>query len=115
MAQIVFPHELLGELLIERGEPAKALREFETSLRAEPNRFRGLYGAAKAAELSGDREKGKDILCEASDSVRASRHRETRASGGQGVFGEEVTQVDIGIHHGIASEAKSPYEEGGGP
>lgn len=59
VAQVVFAHELLGELLIEFGEPAKAVREFETSLRVEPNRFRSLYGTAKAAELSGDREKAK--------------------------------------------------------
>ena len=76
MGQVLFPHELLGEMLIERGEPAKALREFETSLRAEPNRFRGLYGAAKAAELSGDREKAKTYyaklvtLCERADTER---------------------------------------------
>lgn len=76
MGQVVFPHELLGEMLIERGEPAKALREFETSLRAEPNRFRGLYGAAKAAELSGDREKARTYyaelvaICERADTER---------------------------------------------
>jgi len=76
VAQIVFAHELLGEMLIERGEPAKALREFETSLQAEPNRFRGLYGAAKAAELSGDREKARTYyaklvaICERADTER---------------------------------------------
>jgi tetratricopeptide (TPR) repeat protein len=46
--------ELLGEMLIELGRPAEALREFEASHRVEPNRFQGLYGAARAAELSGD-------------------------------------------------------------
>jgi hypothetical protein len=51
--------EMLGELLLELGQPAHALKEFEASVAKEPNRFRGLYGAARAAELSGDRTKAK--------------------------------------------------------
>jgi len=46
--------ELLGDMLIELGQPAEALKEFEASHRVEPNRFQGLYGAARAAELAGD-------------------------------------------------------------
>lgn len=49
--------ELLGELLLELREPQQALKEFEAALNVSPNRFNGLYGAAKAAELSGDRQK----------------------------------------------------------
>lgn len=56
---IVPARELVGELLIELHEPGQALKEFEASHRAEPNRFRGLYGAAQAAEFSGDREKAR--------------------------------------------------------
>ncbi|MBL6459540.1 hypothetical protein JMJ55_29975 [Belnapia sp. T6] len=48
--------ELLGELLLETGDPAAALREFEASLKVAPNRYRSFAGAAKAAERSGDRE-----------------------------------------------------------
>ncbi len=51
--------EMLGELLLELGQPAEALAEFEKSAQHEPNRFRGLSGAAKAAALSGDREKAR--------------------------------------------------------
>ncbi len=51
--------ELLGEMLIELGQPAEALKEFETSHRVEPNRFQGLYGAARAAELAGDTVKAR--------------------------------------------------------
>src|SRR5207253_5003266 len=54
---IVPARELLGELLLELREPQQALKEFEASLLVSPNRFNGLYGAAKAAELSGDRAK----------------------------------------------------------
>jgi tetratricopeptide (TPR) repeat protein len=49
--------ELLGELLLQSGQAAAALREFETSLKENPNRYRGLSGAAAAAEAGGDREK----------------------------------------------------------
>ena len=51
--------ELLGELLLEVNEPTKALVEFEASLQVSRNRFRGLYGAARAAELSGERAKAR--------------------------------------------------------
>ncbi len=43
--------EQLGELLLELKQPSAALQEFETSLRSAPNRFNGLYGAARAARL----------------------------------------------------------------
>jgi hypothetical protein len=42
----------------------------------EPNRFRGLYGAAKAAQASGEREKARDYyaklvsLCKRADTDR---------------------------------------------
>src|SRR5256885_17197414 len=49
----------LAEMLLEANEPAQALREFEASMRVEPNRFRGFYGAARAADLSGDRTKAR--------------------------------------------------------
>lgn len=48
--------EMLGDLLLDLGEPKEALIEFERSLRRAPNRFNGLYGAARAAELSEDFE-----------------------------------------------------------
>jgi hypothetical protein len=47
--------ELLGQMLLEADQPGQALKEFQATLAKEPNRFRALYGAAKAARLSGDR------------------------------------------------------------
>jgi hypothetical protein len=47
--------ELLGEMLSEFGKPAEARTEFEATMKKEPNRFRSLYGAARAASLMGDR------------------------------------------------------------
>ena len=51
--------EQVGELLIELKQPSAALQEFETSLRSAPNRFNGLYGAARAARLASDHSKAK--------------------------------------------------------
>lgn len=69
--------ELLADLLLDLGRPAEALREFETSLRNAPNRFNSLFGAGRAAELSGDREKAGQFysqlltVCERAESDRA--------------------------------------------
>lgn len=51
--------ELLGDMLLELDQPALALKEFEASHKIEPGRFRGLLGAARAAEQSGDMAKAK--------------------------------------------------------
>ena len=51
--------EQLGELLLELKQPAAALQEFETSLRSTPERFNGVYGAARAASLAADQKKAR--------------------------------------------------------
>lgn len=51
--------EQLGELLLEFRRPAEALVEFEAALHRAPNRLVALYGAARAAHLSGDRRKAR--------------------------------------------------------
>ena len=48
--------ELLGEMLLQMNEPTQALQQFEATLKKEPRRFRSLYGAAHAAQLSGSRD-----------------------------------------------------------
>ena len=48
--------EQLGGLLLELGRPEQAQREFEAALKIYPGRFRALYGAALAAEQTGDKE-----------------------------------------------------------
>jgi tetratricopeptide (TPR) repeat protein len=55
--RIIPVREMLGELLLDLGEFTLAASAFERSLEADPNRLRSLYGAARSAELSGDREK----------------------------------------------------------
>ena len=44
-------------MLLELGQPAAALAEYEASFLRDPNRFRGIYGAARAADAAGDRAK----------------------------------------------------------
>jgi predicted Zn-dependent protease len=57
--RLVPARELLGEMLLEMNRPAEALKEFETNEKHDPNRFRGIYGAAQAAAQSGDNAKAK--------------------------------------------------------
>ena len=52
--------ELPGEMLVMLNSPAQVFTEFERSLKRDPNRFRGIYGAARAAEASGNREAARD-------------------------------------------------------
>jgi tetratricopeptide (TPR) repeat protein len=56
--------ELFGEMLLEFNQPAQALEQFEATLKKEPNRFRALYGAARAAQLSGSRETSRKYFAE---------------------------------------------------
>jgi len=51
---VVPSRELLGEMLLKLGQPKQALAEFERSLKRDPNRFRGIDGAARAAEAAGN-------------------------------------------------------------
>jgi tetratricopeptide (TPR) repeat protein len=74
--RIIPVREMLGELLLELKQPALALAAFERSQRADPNRFRNLYGAARSAELVGDRERAGTFyahLLEQSDPRSADR------------------------------------------
>jgi hypothetical protein len=59
--------EMLGEMLMVMHQPGAALTAFEASLAESPNRFDGLYGAARAAELSGAREKAKSYYSKLED------------------------------------------------
>ena len=49
--------EMLGDMLLEMGRPREALSEYERAMKVDPNRFNGLWGAGRAAELAREREK----------------------------------------------------------
>ena len=78
---IVPSRQLLGEMLMTLGEPAQAQAEFERSLLRDPNRFRGVYGAAVAAEAAGDVAAARkhyaklEELCAERDSERPELQR----------------------------------------
>jgi len=81
----IFPaREQLGELLLELKQPAAALTEFEASFRNTPERFNGLYGAARAAKMAGDQKAARSYytkllaLAREADSPR-SEIQEARA------------------------------------
>jgi tetratricopeptide (TPR) repeat protein len=73
--------ELLGDLLLESNQPAKALAEYESALRSSPGRLNATYGAARAAELVGNPEKAAALyhalleLAKEGDGRRAELHR----------------------------------------
>src|SRR3984893_9859174 len=46
--------EMLADLFLELKHPSEALAEYKAALKNSPNRFDSLYGAAHAAQLSGD-------------------------------------------------------------
>jgi tetratricopeptide (TPR) repeat protein len=56
--------ELLGDLLLELEQPAQALAAYEKTLEREPRRARALFGAARAAEEAGDRERARRYYAE---------------------------------------------------
>jgi len=53
--------EQLGTLLLEVGRAKEAGAEFRAALKIYPGRFRGLYGAALAAEQSGDKQNAQSL------------------------------------------------------
>src|SRR5438045_5508309 len=49
-------------MLLEMGQPAAALNEFETALKQTPNRFRAVWGCARAADAAGNRQKASEYF-----------------------------------------------------
>jgi tetratricopeptide (TPR) repeat protein len=61
---VIPAYELLGEMLLELERPQEAIKAFETSLASAPNRFNGLYGAARSCEIAGDQAKARDYYAQ---------------------------------------------------
>ncbi len=64
--------ELLGDMLLEAGQPAKALVEYEASQLREPNRFRGYLGAARAADAAGEKDKARGYYAKLIDLAKTA-------------------------------------------
>ena len=75
-ARMLPARELYGDMLMAAKRPADALVAYEHSQTREPNRYRGLYGAAQAAAQSGNREKARMYFSKlvemAGNGIRAS-------------------------------------------
>jgi tetratricopeptide (TPR) repeat protein len=52
--------EMLGDMLLEAKRPQEALEAYRTALKESPNRFDGLWGAAQAAQASGESAAAKE-------------------------------------------------------
>jgi tetratricopeptide (TPR) repeat protein len=74
--------ELLGDMLFLEKKYTEALEAYEASLKISANRFRSLYGAARAAELAGLNDTAREYYRELLDSA-----------GGDGVNRPEVRQA----------------------
>ena len=78
--------EMLGDMLLASDDPRGALKEFETTLVKEPNRFRTLYGAAQAATRAGDNAAAQRHaaqlakICERADTPGRRELQEARAA-----------------------------------
>jgi tetratricopeptide (TPR) repeat protein len=78
--------ELLGEMFLEMNDPARALEQFEATLKKEPRRFNSLYGAAHAAQQSGSRDTSQKYfrellkVCAHSDKPARSELKEAEQS-----------------------------------
>jgi hypothetical protein len=74
--EIVPADELLGDLYLTLKKPKKALDSYKINLKGHPNRFNGLYGAAKASKLLNDNNQAAFYfqqlisLCDATNSNR---------------------------------------------
>ncbi|MGH9346126.1 MAG: tetratricopeptide repeat protein [Vicinamibacterales bacterium] len=64
--------ELLGEMLLEAGNAKDALVAFDLTMKKEPSRFRGAYGAARAAETAGDRARARQLYRTLLDIARSA-------------------------------------------
>ena len=75
-AAVAPTRELLADMLLDMNKPADALKAYEATLVEEPNRFRSLYGAGRAAERAGDVARARTFytslvtLCGSADTVR---------------------------------------------
>jgi tetratricopeptide (TPR) repeat protein len=57
--RLIPARELLGDMLLEDGNAADALTEYEASLKRDPRRFRSYFGAGQAAVASANADKAR--------------------------------------------------------
>ena len=81
--------EMLADMLLDAKSPEQALSAYELDLKFNPNRFNGLYGAARAADMLGQHEKARRYyeqlvtICAGSHSLRRELGYATSAIAGK--------------------------------
>jgi tetratricopeptide (TPR) repeat protein len=75
--------EMLADMLLALHRPTEALAEYESALKTDPNRFNGLAGAARAAEMAQQTEKANtyyaQLLKNCNDGKNSERPELVRA------------------------------------
>ena len=95
---------MIADILLEAKRPQQALAEYQTDLKLNPNRFNGLYGAARAAEAAGKQKDATRVLRAAAESLRRIELHAAGAESGKEIGGAEVIPSAV-----ILSEAKYPF------
>jgi tetratricopeptide (TPR) repeat protein len=73
--------EMIADILLEAKRPQQALAEYQADLKLNPNRFNGLYGAARAAEAASRQGEAAEYyarvlkVCDGSGSTRPELNR----------------------------------------
>jgi tetratricopeptide (TPR) repeat protein len=96
---LVPAREQLGDLLLKMDRPKEAQREFEAALKIYPGRFRGLYGAAQAAEQIGEKEKAHHYYTKLTEQT-------TKADGSR----SELAQLRDRVAEGATAQPRSATE-----
>jgi len=96
---LVPAREQLGDLLLKLDRPKEAQREFEAALKIYPGRFRGLYGAAQAAEQIGEKEKAHHYYAKLTEQT-------AKADGSR----SELAQLRDRVAEGAATQPRSATE-----
>jgi tetratricopeptide (TPR) repeat protein len=76
-AEVDIPaREMLADMLLELNQPEQALAEYEKSMKIDPNRFNGLAGAARAAELAHQHVKANSYYAQLLKNCDDGKHSE---------------------------------------
>jgi tetratricopeptide (TPR) repeat protein len=93
--------EMLGDLLLESQNPRDALVEYDRALKLSPNRFNGLFGAGRAAEAVGDRDKAAYFYSTILKSTDQGAHSTRPEIAHAKAFVAAVRAIDkCGVTHG---------------